>query len=91
MQVLSQVGFRTGVLQGGYKSYREHVRNMLPELAVKMKFNVLAGPTGSGKTYLLQKMRERGWQVGCVHVCVCVCVCLCVCTVHVRVCARARE
>lgn len=53
-------GIDTNVLEGGYKAYRKHIRESFhhgPDL------KVLGGMTGSGKTELLQKLKESGEQV----------------------------
>ncbi|MEN9629425.1 MAG: hypothetical protein RJA10_2652 [Pseudomonadota bacterium] len=61
--VLSQIGFRTGQLQGGYKAFRARVRDDLARHPSQFRFLVLCGRTGSGKTRLLQALREAGAQV----------------------------
>lgn len=60
---LSQIGFRTGQLQGGYKAFRAIVRAQLGELPAPLDLVVLAGRTGSGKTRLLQRLAAAGAQV----------------------------
>jgi tRNA 2-selenouridine synthase len=60
---LGQIGFRTQVLQGGYKAFREQVREQLEALPGRFGFTVIAGRTGSGKTRLLQALAEEGAQV----------------------------
>jgi tRNA 2-selenouridine synthase len=60
---LDQIGFRTHVLQGGYKAFREQVRAQLATLPLRFDYTVIAGRTGSGKTRLLQALREQGAQV----------------------------
>lgn len=60
---LSQIGFRTGQLQGGYKAFRALVREQLQTLPQQLEFSVLAGRTGSGKTRLLQQLAAGGEQV----------------------------
>ena len=60
---LDQIGFRTSVLQGGYKAFREQVREQLSTLALRFDYVVIAGRTGSGKTRLLQALAETGSQV----------------------------
>ncbi len=60
---LSQIGFRTGQLQGGYKAFRALVREQLQTLPQALAFTVLAGRTGSGKTRLLQTLAAGGEQV----------------------------
>lgn len=61
--VLSQIGFRTGQLQGGYKAFRARVRDDLASRPPQFSYRVLCGRTGSGKTRLLQALREAGAQV----------------------------
>jgi tRNA 2-selenouridine synthase len=60
---LDQIGFRTQVLQGGYKAFREQVRAQLESLPQRFDFAVIAGRTGSGKTRLLQALIGEGAQV----------------------------
>lgn len=60
---LDQIGFRTAKLQGGYKAFRAEVRAALELLPQQFSFTVIAGRTGSGKTRLLQALREHGAQV----------------------------
>lgn len=60
---LSQIGFRTAQLGGGYKAFRERVRLELEVLPAGLGFVVLAGRTGSGKTRLLQRLAQQGEQV----------------------------
>jgi tRNA 2-selenouridine synthase len=60
---LGQIGFRTQVLQGGYKAFREQVRGQLEALPQRFDFTVVAGRTGSGKTRLLQALTLQGAQV----------------------------
>jgi tRNA 2-selenouridine synthase len=61
--VLDQIGFRTHVIEGGYKAFRAAVLAQMPELASRHEFKVICGPTGSGKTRLLHALREAGAQV----------------------------
>jgi tRNA 2-selenouridine synthase len=60
---LSQIGFRVHVLQGGYKAFREQVREQLKTLPARFDFSVIAGRTGSGKTRLLRSLADEGAQV----------------------------
>ena len=60
---LDQIGFRTSVLEGGYKAFREQVREQLATLPLRFSYVVVAGRTGSGKTRLLQALAEAGAQV----------------------------
>ncbi len=61
--VLGQIGFRVSVVEGGYKAFRSAVRADLPELAKRLHYRVVCGPTGSGKTRLLQALAAEGAQV----------------------------
>jgi tRNA 2-selenouridine synthase len=60
---LGQIGFRVHLLQGGYKAFREQVREQLKTLPERFDYTVIAGRTGSGKTRLLQALIEQGAQV----------------------------
>jgi tRNA 2-selenouridine synthase len=60
---LDQIGFRTTLVQGGYKAFREQVREQLDTLPLRFDYVVIAGRTGSGKTRLLQALGEQGAQV----------------------------
>ncbi len=58
--LLEKAGYRVGRLRGGYKAYR---RQVLATFEQPFRLLVLGGMTGSGKTELLQLLRERGEQV----------------------------
>ncbi len=60
---LDQIGFRTTLLQGGYKAFRTLVREQLATLPLRCEFTVVAGRTGSGKTRLLNALADAGAQV----------------------------
>jgi len=60
---LDQIGFRTTLVQGGYKAFRVQVREQLATLPLRLDYVVVAGRTGSGKTRLLQALAEAGTQV----------------------------
>ncbi len=49
------------VLEGGYKTYRQHVMATLSQAPLHL--HVLGGATGSGKTQYLQLLRNNGAQV----------------------------
>ncbi len=61
--VLDQIGFRVSVLEGGYKAFRSAVLAALPELAARLDYRVICGPTGAGKTRLLHALAQAGAQV----------------------------
>lgn len=58
--LLHSAGFKIAVLIGGYKSYRHRVQQ---QFSGARNFKVLGGYTGSGKTKLLQELKEKGLQV----------------------------
>jgi tRNA 2-selenouridine synthase len=60
---LGQIGFRTQVVQGGYKAFRHLVMAQLQDLPARLDLRVVCGRTGSGKTRLLQALRGAGAQV----------------------------
>jgi tRNA 2-selenouridine synthase len=60
--ILAQVGWRTAVLQGGYRTYRRRVVQRLYEGEPLKQVVLLDGHTGSGKTEVLQRLHERGVQ-----------------------------
>jgi tRNA 2-selenouridine synthase len=61
--ILSQVGWRTTVLAGGYKTYRRHVKTRLYDETPPLRLVLIEGRTGSGKTEVLQRLAKRGVQV----------------------------
>ncbi|HLI66584.1 MAG TPA: tRNA 2-selenouridine(34) synthase MnmH [Caulobacteraceae bacterium] len=61
--ILSQVGWRTAVLAGGYKTYRRRVRARLYDDDWPLRLVLLEGRTGSGKTEILGRLAARGVQV----------------------------
>jgi tRNA 2-selenouridine synthase len=61
--VLDQIGFRVTLVDGGYKAFRAALVADLPQLAARLRYRVVCGPTGSGKTRLLQALAAEGAQV----------------------------
>jgi tRNA 2-selenouridine synthase len=61
--VLRMVGWNAQQLNGGYKRWRAHVVQQLDDLCPTLPLRVLCGPTGSGKTRVLHRLREAGAQV----------------------------
>jgi tRNA 2-selenouridine synthase len=62
-QVLSQIGWRVAVVEGGYKTYRAYVRQQLEQLSQQFTYKILCGLTGTGKTYILEQLQSHGVQV----------------------------
>jgi tRNA 2-selenouridine synthase len=61
--VLAQVGWRVGRLDGGYKAYRRAVIVDLETLPSRLRWRVLCGLTGTGKSRLLRALDHAGAQV----------------------------
>lgn len=60
--ILAQVGWRTSLLAGGYKTYRRWVQQRLYDEDLPLKVALLDGGTGSAKTELLGLLADRGVQ-----------------------------
>ena len=61
--VLSEVGWRTNQLKGGYKEYRNQVINVLENIGPKLKIILISGKTGSAKTRILKNIEIQGGQI----------------------------
>lgn len=61
--VLSLMGIKALRLEGGYRSYRHWVVEQLESMELKQEAYVLNGNTGSGKTTILHRLREKGFPV----------------------------
>jgi tRNA 2-selenouridine synthase len=61
--ILSQIGWRVAVLEGGYKSWRQLVRTQLYDTAFPAPVVLLDGGTGTGKTDILTHAARQGAQV----------------------------
>ena len=61
--ILGQIGFKVHLIEGGYKAFRKAVVEDTPRRVQPLQFRVLCGPTGSGKTRLLQALAAQGAQV----------------------------
>ena len=60
--VLSQVGWRTAVLAGGYKTWRAYVKARLYDDEPRLQLVLIEGRTGSGKTALIAGLAAMGLQ-----------------------------
>lgn len=61
--VLSQIGFRVTLIEGGYKAFRAALVADTTRMASGFDYRVVCGATGSGKTRLLSALARRGAQV----------------------------
>lgn len=61
--ILKQIGWRVEVLDGGYKSWRRLVINMLHDDPLPHRLVLIDGNTGTAKTDLLDRVAARGGQV----------------------------
>ncbi|MBI4646708.1 MAG: tRNA 2-selenouridine(34) synthase MnmH [Bacteroidia bacterium] len=58
--LFNQSGIRAMTLSGGYKAYRQYIRQSFNK---KARLIVLGGLTGSGKTEILKEIRKQGHQI----------------------------
>ena len=58
--ILQMNGFRVVILEGGYKTYRNWVLEVVNK---PLRAIILGGPTGSGKTEILDQIMDLGGQV----------------------------
>jgi tRNA 2-selenouridine synthase len=61
--ILSEIGFRVEIIEGGYKAFRHALLEDIPRRVQGLDLRVICGTTGSGKTRLLQALAAAGAQV----------------------------
>ncbi len=61
--ILGAIGFSVTLVEGGYKAWRAALVDDVPRLAQRLSYRVVCGPTGSGKTRLLQALAAQDAQV----------------------------
>jgi tRNA 2-selenouridine synthase len=61
--VLARVGWQVSVLEGGYREFRRRVIADLAAWPAGLRFVVVAGRTGSGKSLMLERLAADGEQV----------------------------
>jgi tRNA 2-selenouridine synthase len=61
--VLNEIGFPAVQLDGGYRTWRRHVVAQLASVPSTLRYRVVCGLTGSGKSRLLAALAEEGAQV----------------------------
>ena len=60
--VMDQVGWPVTVLEGGYQTWRRRVSAALYDIPLPYRLVLLSGPTGCGKTAILNRLAEYGVQ-----------------------------
>jgi tRNA 2-selenouridine synthase len=58
--ILSQIGWRVGVLKGGYRTWRRAVVASLADNAAPINFVLIDGETGTAKTEILRRLSALG-------------------------------
>ncbi len=61
--VMREIGWDAILLKGGYKAYRSRVLEQLEQLPSRFRYIVIGGPTGSGKTMLLNILGDLDAQI----------------------------
>ena len=61
--IFRAIGWDASQLEGGYKTFRNHVLAQLDTLPKNYRFQVISGPTGSAKTRILHAIAGQGGQV----------------------------
>ncbi|WP_319826515.1 tRNA 2-selenouridine(34) synthase MnmH [Thalassovita sp.] len=61
--ILAQIGWRVGLIDGGYQAYRRLVHRALYETPLAPRVILVDGGTGTAKTRLLQHLVQQGQQV----------------------------
>ena len=61
--ILGAIGFQVTLISGGYKAWRAALVDDIARISPTFNYRVICGPTGSGKTRLLQTLSSQGAQV----------------------------
>lgn len=61
--VMAQIGWKTTILKGGYKTYRHHVLAEWQTVPSRYTFQIIAGATGTGKSKYLRQLASEGHQI----------------------------
>ncbi len=61
--LFESLGIEAFKLNGGYKKYRKYIIKALPDIVSKVKFVVIHGNTGTGKTQILKILKQKGMDV----------------------------
>ncbi|HEX4885877.1 MAG TPA: tRNA 2-selenouridine(34) synthase MnmH [Casimicrobiaceae bacterium] len=60
--VMNEIGWRAVQLEGGYRAYRRHVVDELARVPQRLRYRVVCGLTGSGKSRLIEALAAEGAQ-----------------------------
>lgn len=63
VSLFTSLGINALKLTGGYKGYRAYLNQELPKLTKRVKFVVIHGNTGVGKTNILKKLKSMGKDI----------------------------
>lgn len=63
VNLLIGVGIKSYKLSGGYKSYRKYINDNMQDLVESVNFITLYGYTGTGKTSILNELKNMGYNV----------------------------
>lgn len=63
VNLLIGIGVKSYKISGGYKSYRKYINENMPNLVENAKFITLYGYTGTGKTSILNELKNMGYCV----------------------------
>lgn len=61
--LMNSLGINAFRIKGGYKGYRSFINEELPKVNNNMKYIVIHGKTGVGKTELLKCLKHKGYNV----------------------------
>lgn len=62
-RILSEIGWKVTLVEGGYKTYRKQVLDGLDEVPPTLRLIVLRGRTGTAKTRILRAADKLGAQI----------------------------
>jgi len=62
-RIFSEIGWHTGVMEGGYKTYRKSVLDGLDVMPPTLNLVVVRGRTGTAKTHILRAAAVAGAQI----------------------------
>ncbi|MCI6277942.1 MAG: tRNA 2-selenouridine(34) synthase MnmH [Clostridium sp.] len=61
--LVNSLGMNAYKIKGGYKGYREFINSEMNDINSEIKYIVVHGKTGIGKTEMLKKLRSKGYDM----------------------------